>query len=501
MEIRKRIFLLMVLLFSAPAFCNEELTGEEFSEKEFNTEALIETFRLSLEKNPDVQKIQNDFRSLKIYKKQYDYQWFPALQFDFPQSTTFSRGDRYAVINQNSSPRHTLMLNPGIRFSIQQKLPGNGAFSVSSGYQFYYLPDRKKFLQLPFFSTNFSQTISTDSFMFSKNSEAQLLKTQMDYNLMELNKNLFEQLKLFINLLAEYDTLNAQSDYYNSQLDFYSAKTISAEEKYKNGLQSNLELYYARHSLQNNKQQLKTTEFNKKELQQQIHQLYGSFDFSILDEYRDLFMELFSSQKNEFVSDQKLYENILLQNQLVYTHNELSFKPQIYFSSQINPDTSFYYKYSDWKKSWRSLIDSPVPININTTLGFLINLELPKAKKMRKEIYEFEQENVRNKMLAAIELQKKTYEDNALAITNLTEYFYSLKEEFVSENSFRSARREMLENQLLTQEDFLESEITYFTIRMDYINTFWTIIKKQLEVIEISSGFDEYINLFFYIEG
>ena len=62
------------------------------------------------------------------------------------------------------------------------------------------------------------------------------------------------------------------------------------------------------------------------------------------------------------------------------------------------------------------------------------------------------------------------------------------------------ARKKMFENQIITQEEFLESEITYFTIRQDYIKTFWSIIKKQLDVIEISSFYDEYINIFFNME-
>jgi uncharacterized protein YnzC (UPF0291/DUF896 family) len=119
---------------------------------------------------------------------------------------------------------------------------------------------------------------------------------------------------------------------------------------------------------------------------------------------------------------------------------------------------------------------------------------------MRKEIYEYEQENVRRKMLSTVELQQKAFEAKSAEILNLTEYFNSLKEEFDAENSFRAARKEMFDNQLITQEEFLESEITWFTIRQDYIKTFWAIIKNQLDVIETSSSFDEYINIFFNME-
>ena len=119
---------------------------------------------------------------------------------------------------------------------------------------------------------------------------------------------------------------------------------------------------------------------------------------------------------------------------------------------------------------------------------------------MRKELYEIEQENVRSKMLTTIELQKKSFERNINEIQNLSEYYNSLKKEFIAEDSFRIARKEMFEKQIITEEDFLESEITYFTIRQDYIKTFWSIIKKQLDLIEISSVFDDYINIFFDME-
>ena len=125
MDIKKSVFIILFIFFPCFSFCNE---------------SIINSIKSSLEKNPDVQKIKNDFISLKIYKKQYDYQWIPSLQLDFPESITFSRGDSYAVINQNPNPKHTIMLNPAVRVSVQQKLPGNGSLSVSSGYELYYLP-------------------------------------------------------------------------------------------------------------------------------------------------------------------------------------------------------------------------------------------------------------------------------------------------------------------------------------------------------------------------
>lgn len=485
MEIKKSFFILVFSFFSSLSFCHDEI---------------INSIRSSLEKNPGVQEIMNDFNSMKIYKKQYDYQWFPSLQLDFPESVTLSRGDSFAIMNQKPNPQHTIMLNPTVRLSLQQKLPGNGSFSISSGYRLYFLPERKYYLQLPFFSASINQTISKDSFKYGNNSEVQLIKVQMEYGIFDFRKKLFSQLKEFINLLSEYDILCSEISYYQAQVEFYTAKTNSAEEKNKNGLQSNLELYYARHSLQNNNQQLKNLEFQKNDISQKIQQLYDTFDFSMLDENRDFLMDFFDSEKQDFVSDKKIYENIIMQNSLIYNQNELSFKPQFYFSAQVNPDTNIYYQYSDWNKSWRSLVSSPLPINVNSTIGLVINFELPKAKTMRKEIYELEQENVRNQMLATVELQKKAFDSNAKEINNLSNYYHSLKEEFESENSFRTARKEMFEEQIITQEDFLESEITYFIIREDYIKTFWSIIKKQLDVIEISSDFEKYINLFFDTE-
>lgn len=351
------------------------LSQENLFQKNIQNEEIITSLKSFLKKNPDVLKILNDFQSLKIYKKQYDYQWLPTLQLDFPQDAIFSRGDKYSIMNQNSSPKHIVMLNPGIKFSIQQKLPGNGNFFISSGYELYYIPQRKSFLQMPFLSTSFYQSLSADSFMFGKNSESQLLKTQVEYNIIELKKNLFLQLENFINLLSEYDILLAQIDFYNAQADFYSAKEKSAQEKNKNGLQSNLELFYTQHSLQQSLQNLRKAEFNKIELSQKLFQLYGISDFSIFEENKNYLSDYFKSLNFNFISDEKLYENVILQNDLLYRKNELSFKPQIYFSAQVNPDTSFYYQYSEWNKSWRELSHSPIPINVNTSLGVLINLE------------------------------------------------------------------------------------------------------------------------------
>ena len=179
MEIKKLFFILLFSLFSTLSFCNDEI---------------IHSIKGSLEKNPEVQEIINDFNSMKIYKKQYDSQWFPSLQLDFPESATLSRGDSYAIMNQKPSSKHTIMLNPAARISIQQKLPGNGSFSVSSGYRLYILPERKYYLQLPFFSTSINQTISKDSFKFGNNSESMknyLLKFKWNMVFLILTRSFF----------------------------------------------------------------------------------------------------------------------------------------------------------------------------------------------------------------------------------------------------------------------------------------------------------------------
>ena len=486
MALRKIFFVLLLTSFCSFAFCGED--------------GIVRFINSALERRPEVQKIKNDLLSVVIQKKQYDYQWIPVLQLDFPQSAALLRGDDFSVMNQKSSSKHMLMLEPAVKFSLQQKLPGNGSFSIYSTYDLNYLPERRAYLQNPSLGVSFAQTISTDSFMFGKNSEALLMKAQTSYKITNLKKSLYSELADFISLLAEYDSICAELAYNKAQVDFYSAKERAAGRKNKNGSQSNLEFFYARHSLQNFTWQLKKSNFAKNELEQKITQLYDSFNFLVLEEGRESLMEILDSGKIEFESDERLFESLILQNKLNYKKDELSFKPQFYFSAGLCPDTNFYYQYSDWKKSWRSLIEPPPPIKVNAAAGVRINFELPKAKKMRKEIYELEEENIRNKMRAAVELQEKNFLANETEILSMAEYFYALKNEFASENSFRQARKEMLEKQMLTEEDFFESEITYFTIRQDYINTFWSIIKKRLEIIESSSAFDECINIFFNLE-
>ncbi len=256
MALRKIFFVLLLTSFCSFAFCGED--------------GIVRFINSALERRPEVQKIKNDLLSVVIQKKQYDYQWIPVLQLDFPQNAALLRGDDFSVMNQKSSSKHMLMLEPAVKFSLQQKLPGNGSFSIYSTYDLNYLPERRAYLQNPSLGVSFAQTISTDSFMFGKNSEALLMKAQTSYKITNLKKSLYSELADFISLLAEYDSICAELAYNKAQVDFYSAKERAAGRKNKNGSQSNLEFFYARHSLQNFTWQLKKSNFAKNELEQKI---------------------------------------------------------------------------------------------------------------------------------------------------------------------------------------------------------------------------------------
>ena len=79
-------------------------------------------------------------------------------------------------------------------------------------------------------------------------------------------------------------------------------------------------------------------------------------------------------------------------------------------------------------------------------------------------------------------------------IQQLNEYLRNLEKDIYEENIFCNERKKLFDENIITEELFLEGEISYAYILKTYISTFWILLEKQLELYKLTNGYEEIIN-------
>lgn len=465
-----------------------------FSQENDYWQKLIQT---AFENSEEVNKLKIDFLSTLVSKKQYDYQWFPQLQVSLQGNTNITRGDYIYILNQTSDSALTPVLSPFINFSLYQKLPGQGSLNLSTSYGFNYLPERNLFLQWPQISVSYNQYLGRGAFGIAGNPEYRLVNEQLYYSRLMYKRNLSSQIQEVLSLIQQIDIICAQEDYYDSLVKEYESELLTAQKKESSGMQSSLEAHYAKHQLSEASNNLSDIQYSKKQLLIQINILLPDFSQKDLTDRRHelhhLINSMYESVNKENQSLNKniyntLYSSILQQYHYQFQNSEINYAPSLVISSSLSPDGNFYAYYSDWYKSFRQLKETPYPINLTVSIGIQKNFELPGARKLRKEIYNLNITSIENEK----QFIQKTQEKQLILLQNQINldisYISKLTSEIATEQEFREKRKKLLQQNIITKDEFLQSETLYFKIYKDYINTFWNVINNQIAVIDLCSN-------------
>ena len=451
-----------------------------------------------------VNEIKSDYISVLINKRQYDYQWFPSIQIGFQNSFNASRGDTLYLLNQASDSAITWTSTPSTYLSLNQKLPGKGYITLTTSYGFSYSIDHRLFLQWPQLQFSLSQKLSRGAFGITKNPEYQLVKEQLFYYTELYKQNLFNEIQNILDLIKRSDILDAEEQYYNSLLTEYESEMKTSKEKNRLGMQSNLETHYASHQYTEAQNYLNNLRSEKELLNQQLSLLIPEFNQKDLNikryELQNTLQVVYESLNKDSSGIEKNWNSILyysVQRQYLYQHqdNETNFAPELFVTSSISPDGSFNAYYTDWFKSFRVLAERPYPLDFSVTMGIRKSFELPQAKKIRNEIYQMNKSLLEKDFLTLQETQKKEIDTLTRQIELDKSYLKNLEKEIETEQSFRLKRKEMLEKNIITQDDFYQSETIYFRIYRDYINTFWKLLNNQMSVMSICSDNITLLNL------
>lgn len=96
--------------------------------------------------------------------------------------------------------------------------------------------------------------------------------------------------------------------------------------------------------------------------------------------------------------------------------------------------------------------------------------------------------SIENKIQFSKQTQEKQLEMLKSQILKDTSYLLELETEIVTEQDFREKRKKLLQQNIITQNEFYQSETTYFKIHSDYIKTFWTIVNNKIAIIDLCSS-------------
>ena len=488
----KKCFPLKRKFFSLTLFV--VLTNKCYSQNNDYWQKAIQT---AFSNSPDVNEIKLDYNSAIINKKQYDYQWFPQFQVSIQGTTTVADGINYYLLNQESDSSYVHLLSPHLQLALFQKLPGKGSIGLISSYGFNFLAERNVFQQWPQINLNINQTLARGMMGIAGNPESRLINEQMYYSELNYKRKLNLQLYEILSLFQNIDFICSQEKYYLALVQEYDSELKTAYEKEKTGLQSSMESYYTKHQLTEAQSNLKDLQYQKQQCLNELILLIPNFNADVLSNQRNqlssIINNLYETTNTQLQSlDSNLYSLIYssVQKQYLYQfqNDETNYAPQLVISSSITPDGNMNAYYSDWYKSFRIFNESPNPLNFTLSIGIQKNFELPGAKKLRNEIYQMNKSSIENQIQFSKQTQEKQLEMLKSQILKDTSYLLELETEIVTEQDFREKRKKLLQQNIITQNEFYQSETTYFKIHSDYIKTFWTIVNNKIAIIDLCSS-------------
>ncbi|MCR5063879.1 MAG: hypothetical protein K6A89_11410 [Treponema sp.] len=468
-------------------------------------------FQTAFENSSEINDIKKDYISAIISKKQYDYHWFPNLQVALQNTTSASRGDYIPVLNKQnastntSASRLTWLTSPATSFAISQRLPGGGELAFGAGYGFNYSFEHKAFLQRPEIQLSLNQLLSRGAFGITKNPEYQLMKEQKEYSELVYKIKLNSELINILQLIKNADILYSQEQYYEALMKKYESELNTAKEKAASGMQSNLQTHYAEHQYSEAMQKLNDIRYEKDNIKKEIEILVPQFNFKDIDTNRieliEMILKIYNSiepieTEIENNSNVKIYSSILKQYLFQYRTNEINYAPEFFLNSSITPNSSVNANFSDWYKSFRIFKENKNPFDFSVTMGVRKKFEFPAAMKKRKEIYELNKNAVETEFTVTQNTQKRELKILLEDINNKRNYLQSLETELQTEQFFRENRLNLYEQNLITQDDFLQSETIYFQIYSDYIKTLWECMENQINVINLCSSTPLLLNTF-----
>ena len=483
--------------------------------------------QIAFQNDPKITELKSQYNSVLINKLQHDYSYIPTLNFTFQETLTKTSLASVNVLNSTASDQSLgLLLTPYLALSLNQKLPLNGQLSLSTEYAFNYSVEKDVYLQSPSITLSFSQVVSKGQWGMNKDPEGALINEQLNYYTLVYEKQMTEELLNILLLLENLDIISSEADYYSALVSQYESELKTAQEKKARGLSSDLETFYAEHEYLENLSHLHELVNEKQRVTSEVLLLLPDFDFTLFAEKKDELSEkitaVFDNLKNKSQAlsgenqeeysedtlityyenliknntDSLLYKSMLDQYKYDFINTENRYAPAFYVSSSFGPNQNLNVYFSDFSKSFRVFTEHPYPVNLSLSIGFTKNFEFPKARLLRKEIYDLNMKVISEQIETSLSRQKNEFYILWNQIKNESDYIAKLEKEIPKENEFRVQRKKLLEQHLITEEEYLKTETKYYLIIKEYTTSFWKLVENKIKIINMCSNESVLINQF-----
>ena len=79
---------------------------------------------------------------------------------------------------------------------------------------------------------------------------------------------------------------------------------------------------------------------------------------------------------------------------------------------------------------------------------------------------------------------------------SFTEYCKDLEKSLKEEEEFRKDMKVLLERNLITEAQYWATELSYHEIRLNYYRNIWNMIQGKIQILSLTSDWNEFLNQF-----
>lgn len=452
-----------------------------------------------LKESPEGKILANNAEATELSFRQQDRTWLPSIRLDISADAQLVQGDYHYIRNQGVLPGPQIIAEPTASIGIYQRLPGNGQLTIGAGYGFSYLAGHNAYIQKPYLQLGITQGLSGGAFFLSKDPASELLEKQKDIFFLELKEAKFNLAVAFITAVQDYNLALLEHESRLSALKKAEAEYREQEKRREEGQRNEIELFNAHMSrtqaLQN--YQLATQGLMETET---ILSTYGVDDIAVssgifMDGILELLNESFgekseTSMREEEIQRQIGYERLTLEIEKAKT------APSLYIKASITPDQGRNGEYGDLSRSLRDIADLSRDWTVSATVGLSLNLDFSSQLGIQKRATEKRLESLMLQLEVLTDEQSKLRKIYGEWNVAFPSYCEEMKKNMEEEGRYMEDIRILFERKQITEAELLVAEAGYCEIRLNYNRSIWNMIQGKLNVLKLSSDWEEFIGQF-----
>lgn len=459
----------------------------------------IKVINKVIKESPEGIILNNTVETTELSFKQQEKIWLPSVQFDMSTAIKTMQGDYQYVKNKGIMTALQTIMEPTANIGIYQKLPGNGQISIDAGYGFSYLTSQNAFIQQPYLQLGFSQSFSDGALFFTKDPSVELLKNQQTIFKLEEKEAKFELATRFISAVQNYNLALLEHEYCDVMLKKTNAEYQEQSYRHKNGQKNDIELF---NSHMNKTQAVQSYQQATQKLLEMETVLagYGIEDIMIKSNlFREEILKLLDVTYGEKM--QQTMQEYEILNQIENEKwslkvDEAKLAPSLFIQTSFTPDQNKNSEYSDLSRSIRDLVKNRYAWTVNTTIGISIGLDFTSQGKALREVSDKKIQNLSLQLDVLREEQnnvRNLYREWTIAFSS---YCEDMEKALKEEEKYRKDIKILMDRNLITEAEYWSTEASYYETRLNYYRSIWNMIQGKINILKLSSDWEEFIQQF-----